>query len=63
MRDASELSAGEEVNSKPGGVVVSERERALAKQRIAKWKAEQAAKQEEEKVGRVGVVLSTLSSS
>lgn len=32
------------------GAVVSERERALAKQRIAKWKADQAAKLEEEKV-------------
>jgi hypothetical protein len=38
------------MNGKPEGVVVSERERALAKQRIAKWKAEQAAKKEEEKV-------------
>jgi len=50
-RDTDMSGAGaDDVNSKPAGIVVSEQERALAKQRIAKWKADQAAKREEEKV-------------
>ena len=50
-RDMDMVGAGiDDVNSKPAGIVVSEQERALAKQRIAKWKADQAAKKEEEKV-------------
>ncbi len=50
-RDMDMSGAGaDDVNSKPVGIVVSEQERALAKQRIAKWKADQAVKREEEKV-------------
>jgi hypothetical protein len=46
-----ELQSGQERDGQsPGNVVVSEKERAAAKQRIAKWKADQAAKLEQEKV-------------
>jgi len=48
LLSGADSAAAEVVPS--AGVVVSERERALAKQRIAKWKADQAAKLEEEKV-------------